>query len=299
MPRLEIHHKGTALNVKKFPGRVHFINCDVLNHREIEQAVHETVEQFGQIDCLINNVGWYPPKKVIDEISAEECIFLFRLNFLSGFMFSKFSLPYLRKTKGNIINMSSATTYFGDAGAVTYVSTKGAINAFTKGLGKADMLFFFPPAGAEAVAFCLSGQGLATEMGGSAFQEATNIFSSSWLSAWADAQKPSRDRPCGVSDIRLASARSVGGFRENPKIRSPWSRRERLAAECGAREAALPIEPPGARRGGPDSPLRMLRAPHPTPGDSLAREGRGPRHPPPRPRRACRSPRASSGPVCT
>lgn len=40
---------------------------------------------------------------------------LFQLNFISYFAACKFALPHLRKTKGNIINMSSLTGYFGQA----------------------------------------------------------------------------------------------------------------------------------------------------------------------------------------
>jgi NAD(P)-dependent dehydrogenase (short-subunit alcohol dehydrogenase family) len=44
------------------------------------------------------------------------------------------ALPYLRKTKGNIINMSSLVGSMGQLYATTYVATKGAITAFTKAL---------------------------------------------------------------------------------------------------------------------------------------------------------------------
>lgn len=50
----------------------------------------------------------------------------------SYFAASKFALPHLRKTKGNIINMSSLVGQLGQAGATTYVATKGGISAFTR-----------------------------------------------------------------------------------------------------------------------------------------------------------------------
>eukprot|EP01121_Diplochlamys_sp_Union-15-3_P004594 TRINITY_DN1477_c0_g2_i1.p1 TRINITY_DN1477_c0_g2~~TRINITY_DN1477_c0_g2_i1.p1 ORF type:complete len:152 (-),score=30.20 TRINITY_DN1477_c0_g2_i1:58-513(-) len=47
---------------------------------------------------------------------------------------SKLCLPHLRKTKGNIINISSLVANLGELGVTIYVATKGAINAFTKAL---------------------------------------------------------------------------------------------------------------------------------------------------------------------
>ncbi|XP_062813199.1 17-beta-hydroxysteroid dehydrogenase 14-like [Anolis carolinensis] len=49
-------------------------------------------------------------------------------------MHTLYALPYLRKTKGNIINMSSITAIFGDKQSVPYVTTKGAVTAMTKAL---------------------------------------------------------------------------------------------------------------------------------------------------------------------
>jgi NAD(P)-dependent dehydrogenase (short-subunit alcohol dehydrogenase family) len=56
------------------------------------------------------------------------------LNLVSYFAACKFALPHLRKTKGNIINMSSLVGIMGQLYATTYVATKGAITAFTKAL---------------------------------------------------------------------------------------------------------------------------------------------------------------------
>ena len=53
---------------------------------------------------------------------------------MSLFVACQQALPYLRKTKGNIINMSSLVGSMGQLHATTYVATKGAITAFTKAL---------------------------------------------------------------------------------------------------------------------------------------------------------------------
>jgi NAD(P)-dependent dehydrogenase (short-subunit alcohol dehydrogenase family) len=115
-------------------GEATFIKCDISKTDEIENLIDKTVEKYDRIDCLINNAGWHPPHKTIDDFSIEEFRDLLNLNLVSMFAACKFALPYLRNTKGNIINMSSLVGSIGQVGATTYVSTKGGITAFTKAL---------------------------------------------------------------------------------------------------------------------------------------------------------------------
>jgi NAD(P)-dependent dehydrogenase (short-subunit alcohol dehydrogenase family) len=115
-------------------GSATFIHCDVRRTEDIRSLVEQTVSKYGQIDCLINNAGWHPPHKPIDEFSVEEFRELLDLNLVSIFIACKFALPYLRQTQGNIINMSSLVASIGQHHATTYVATKGAITAFTKAL---------------------------------------------------------------------------------------------------------------------------------------------------------------------
>lgn len=115
-------------------GGAQFIKCDVTNSEELQNLIAGTVASRGRIDCLINNAGWHPPHKPIDDVSIDEFRDLLQLNLISIFAACKFALPYLRVTKGNIINMSSLVGSIGQLHACTYVATKGAITAFTKAL---------------------------------------------------------------------------------------------------------------------------------------------------------------------
>ncbi|CAH3015585.1 unnamed protein product [Porites evermanni] len=118
----------------KGPGEACLIKCDVTKEEDIKNLVEKTVEKYGCIDCLINNAGWHPPSKTIDQTSAHEFRDLLNLNLVNYFLFCKFALPHLRKTKGNIINMSSLVAQIGQPGAVAYVASKGAVTSMTKAL---------------------------------------------------------------------------------------------------------------------------------------------------------------------
>lgn len=116
------------------PGRAHFVRCDVSKVDDVRALIDHTVGKHGRIDCLINNAGWHPPHKPIDDFSVQEFRDLLELNVVSVFAACQLALPHLRKVKGNIINMSSLVGAMGQLHATTYVPTKGAVTAFTKAL---------------------------------------------------------------------------------------------------------------------------------------------------------------------
>lgn len=119
---------------QKGPGEADFMRCDVSKVEEVENLVDSTIERHGQLDCLINNAGWHPPHRPIDDFSVQEFRDLLELNLISIFAACKFALPHLRHTRGNIINVSSLVGIMGQLHATTYVATKGAITALTKAL---------------------------------------------------------------------------------------------------------------------------------------------------------------------
>lgn len=123
----------TELN-KVGPGLCKYVPCDISKDADIQRMIEVTVEHYGQIDCLINNAGWHPPHKTIDDTTADEFRSLLNLNLISYFLASKYALPYLRERQGNIINISSLVASIGQKHAVSYVATKGAVVAMTKAM---------------------------------------------------------------------------------------------------------------------------------------------------------------------
>ncbi|CAH1250893.1 HSD17B14 [Branchiostoma lanceolatum] len=116
------------------PGEAFFVPCDVTKEEDIKNVIEKTVEKYGRIDCLVNNAGSHPPEQTIDDTSVEDFKSLLNLNLVSYFIASKFALPHLRKTQGNIINMSSLVGVIGQTHACAYVTTKGGITSLTRAL---------------------------------------------------------------------------------------------------------------------------------------------------------------------
>lgn len=115
-------------------GEAFFIYCDIRKAEDVGNLVEGTIARYGRIDCVINNAGWHPPHKSIDDVSVDDFLDLIRLNLISVFTACKLSLPYIRQTWGNIINIASLVAGIGQRHAAIYVATKGAIVAFTKAL---------------------------------------------------------------------------------------------------------------------------------------------------------------------
>jgi len=122
-----------ALN-RTGPGEAIFLPCDVRDPDQVQRALAAAVAHFGRLDCLINNAGWHPPDKTIDDFSVAEFQDLLQLNLIAVFAGCKYALPYLRQTGGSIINISSLVATLGQEFATTYCATKGAVSAMTRAL---------------------------------------------------------------------------------------------------------------------------------------------------------------------
>ncbi|XP_060110986.1 uncharacterized protein LOC132583340 [Heteronotia binoei] len=122
------------LQASGYPGDVFYQVCDVLIESDIKRLILVTVERYGCLDCLVNNAGIASYFKPIDEVSAQDFRNMMELNTVSCFLTSKYALPYLRETKGNIVNIASLLAVIGVEHCVSYVSSKGALIAMTKAL---------------------------------------------------------------------------------------------------------------------------------------------------------------------
>ncbi|KAM9631953.1 L-fucose dehydrogenase isoform 2-T2 [Trichechus inunguis] len=123
---------GRALE-QELPGTV-FLRCDVTQEEDTEALISETICRFGRLDCVVNNAGYHPPPQWPQETSALGFRQLLEVNLLGTYTLTKLALPHLRRSRGNIINISSLVGAIGQLQAVPYVATKGAVTAMTKAL---------------------------------------------------------------------------------------------------------------------------------------------------------------------
>ncbi|MDX1441667.1 MAG: SDR family oxidoreductase [Nitrosopumilaceae archaeon] len=98
---------------KGLPNTIH-IPADIRKSEQVKKVIEKTIENFGKLDILVNNAGIFPRIKQLHEISESEWNEVLDVNLNGSFRFTKYSIPYLQKTSGVIINVSS------DAGLKAY-----------------------------------------------------------------------------------------------------------------------------------------------------------------------------------
>lgn len=102
---------------------------------EMSEVFKKVKEIYGRIDILINNAG-ISSKTKIEDYSEEEYDKITNLNIKSVFNCSKQIIPYLKETKGVILNTSSMVSIYGQPSGVMYPTTKFAVNGITKSLAR-------------------------------------------------------------------------------------------------------------------------------------------------------------------
>ncbi|WP_213951468.1 MULTISPECIES: SDR family NAD(P)-dependent oxidoreductase [Tepidanaerobacter] len=114
-------------------GRAIGIRCDVCQLEDIRNTIDKTIEEFGNVDILINNAAGFGGGKTIDDMTYEEWNRLIQLNLTSAYMFTMEVLPYMKaKMHGKIVMVSSGAGIVGDFSDPHYAASKAGMI----GLGK-------------------------------------------------------------------------------------------------------------------------------------------------------------------
>lgn len=98
---------------------------------DAERIINETINHFGKLDVLINNAGILSVNSIAD-IDLAEYDRVMNTNVRSVIELTKLAIPHLVKTKGNILNVSSASGVGVKPNSLAYCISKGAINQLTK-----------------------------------------------------------------------------------------------------------------------------------------------------------------------
>jgi meso-butanediol dehydrogenase/(S,S)-butanediol dehydrogenase/diacetyl reductase len=106
---------------------------NVSDEEYVKRLVEDTVTQFGKLDVLVNNAGMaiFGPFEKTTTLDWRK---LMATDLDSVYFACREALPHLLKTKGCIINLSSASGLGGDWGMSSYNAAKGAVTNFTRAL---------------------------------------------------------------------------------------------------------------------------------------------------------------------
>ena len=130
--------RGADEAAASYPGGVG-LTVDVADEADVARLVDETVERCGGLDVLVNNAGLYASleMRAFTEIPLEEWRRVMDVNVASMFLTCRAAVPAMRERGGGaIVNISSGTPFRGVPFLLHYVTSKGAIVAFTRALAR-------------------------------------------------------------------------------------------------------------------------------------------------------------------
>ena len=123
----------TVAQIKARRGTAIAVEADVSQPDSVQGLVRRTLEAFSEVHTLLNNAA-IQVNKTVEDTTVDEWNREFAVNVGGVFLCSKFLIPHLRKTKGNIISMSSVNGFFVEPMCAGYCATKAAIMGLTKAM---------------------------------------------------------------------------------------------------------------------------------------------------------------------
>ena len=130
--------QGAERAAEAYPGGVG-LTVDVAEEAEVARMTAETVERCGGLDVLVNNAGLYASlaMRPFTEIPLDEWRRVMDVNVASMFLTCRAAVPAFRERGGGaVVNISSGTPFRGVPFLLHYVTSKGAIVAFTRALAR-------------------------------------------------------------------------------------------------------------------------------------------------------------------
>src|SRR5262245_11774362 len=126
--------KGQAVadGIVKSGGRAFFHRADVSTEADCRALIEATVQHYGRIDVLVNNVG-LSTRGTLEDTTVELWDRLFATNVRSAFICMQQAVQHMKQQgKGSIINIGSVNSYIGEPKLMAYSASKGALMTLTK-----------------------------------------------------------------------------------------------------------------------------------------------------------------------
>ena len=108
------------------------VNAGADNEAVVKKVVDETIKTFGRIDVLINNAQASASGVTLANHTTEQFDLALYSGLYATFHYMKACYPYLKETKGTVINFASGAGLFGNFGQCAYAAAKEGIRGLTR-----------------------------------------------------------------------------------------------------------------------------------------------------------------------
>lgn len=125
----------TAKYIREAGRKAVLMPGDISDEEHCKNIIERAVEEFGQLDILVNNAAYQMSHESLQELTSEELDHTFRTNIYAMFYLCKAAEKHL-KPGSTIVNTTSVNAYKPNPGLLAYAATKGAIQNFTANLGQ-------------------------------------------------------------------------------------------------------------------------------------------------------------------
>jgi NAD(P)-dependent dehydrogenase (short-subunit alcohol dehydrogenase family) len=111
------------------------VPCDVADEAQAAAAVRRTVDEWGRLDVLVNNVGIAGPPGTALDVDIAQWDRAMRVNVTSMVIMAKHAIPRMIEAGGgSIVNLASVAGLAGGHGALLYPTSKGAVVNLTRAM---------------------------------------------------------------------------------------------------------------------------------------------------------------------
>ena len=127
--------KAVAEKIKANGGEASAMFLNALEKESIKELIDKTVETYGKLDIIHNNVGGTNPQRDLDIVNMDENEWHrgFQLNIDSVMYGCRYAIPYMQKNGGgSIINTTSMAGLNGDFMRTTYGASKAGVVSLTR-----------------------------------------------------------------------------------------------------------------------------------------------------------------------
>ncbi|MFH2011365.1 MAG: SDR family oxidoreductase [Pseudomonadota bacterium] len=124
-------------NALKGGGKTITTKCDVTNLDDVQAMYKKANDEFGQIDVLVNNVGW-DDMMLFTETTPAFWEKILKINYIGALNNVKTALEYMIPAKkgGAIVCISSDASRQGEYKEAVYGGAKAAVNGFVKSIAR-------------------------------------------------------------------------------------------------------------------------------------------------------------------